>query len=206
MGNRLARSLADALGTSKVSRTNKAAGNERRSIPVQMWDGETPRAMQFARDWKYEIKPVDSDKKVLEKALEIGQEAVTANPTNAASTANLSAIYQKLGDISLEMGDTAAARHYYDDDLKMLEAFVAADPTNAEMQATLAGNYGNRGYIEQREEQYLTAIEWYEKGIALLRKLNVAGNLSAQRMKWIDNLEKNLADCKAQLRKPKEAE
>ena len=104
------------------------------------------------------------------------------------------------------MGDAAAARHYYDEDLKLLEAFVAADPTNAEMQATLAGNYGNRGYIEQRDEQYLTAIEWYEKGIALLRKMNVAGNLSAEHKPWIANLEKYVADCKAQLRKPNEAE
>lgn len=69
-----------------------------------------------------------------------------------------------LGNISVQSGDLAAARRYYEIGMKAAEKLAAADPTSAEAKRDLWVSRNKLGDV-------VAAIEWHEKSLPITRKL-----------------------------------
>ena len=61
-----------------------------------------------------------------------------ADPLSAQGKRDLSISYNKLGDASLELGDTTAAKQYFEKFLKLSEQLAAAEPLSARAKRDLS--------------------------------------------------------------------
>jgi serine/threonine protein kinase len=132
------------------------------------------------------------------KAQSIAQSAMT-DPKNAQAQRDLSVSFNKLGDVTLQLGRTDEAMEFYRQDLDMSRRLADADPKNAEAQRDLQVSYYKFGTVEQKMESYRAAIDWYEKGLAVAAKFEKPEYLANE----VRILKKLIGDCKANLPPPK---
>jgi len=104
-----------------------------------------------------------------------------ADPTNAEMQRNLSVSFNKLGDVSVESGDlAAAARVYFADGLTIAKQLAQADPTNAEMQRDLWVSFNKLGDVSVESGNLAAARVYFADGLTIAKQLAQADPTNAQ--------------------------
>jgi tetratricopeptide (TPR) repeat protein len=123
-----------------------------------------------------------------------------ADPRDAQAQRDLSVSFNKLGDVSFQTGDAAAALQFYSDGLEISKKLAAADPSNTEAQTDLFVSNWRLGKLEQERTRYAEAIAWFRKGLEVLRPLHDAGKLQGQFKDALAIVEKDVAACELLLK------
>ena len=79
-----------------------------------------------------------------EKSLDISRRLAKADPSDIRSQRTLSISYEKLGDLSLQIGVVPNAVNYYQKCHEIRMHLVKVDPTDTQAQRDLAFSFGKR--------------------------------------------------------------
>ncbi|MDX1966252.1 MAG: tetratricopeptide repeat protein, partial [Planctomycetaceae bacterium] len=86
----------------------------------------------------------------------------------------------KLGDVTLQSGDTQAAFGFYQQSHEILVKLAAADPTAAQAQRDLSVSYEKLGDVTLQSGDTQAALRYYQQGLDIRQKLAVADPTAAQ--------------------------
>jgi tetratricopeptide (TPR) repeat protein len=104
-----------------------------------------------------------------------------AEPDRADYLRDLSVSYNKMGDLMGSLGAGDEARQFYQKALEIAERLVRQEPDRADYQADLVASLGRVGTRES-----------LERALAILRRLEGQGKLTAQQAGWIGIIEQAL--------------
>jgi tetratricopeptide (TPR) repeat protein len=118
-----------------------------------------------------------------QQALEIRQELAAADPRDVQAQRDLSVSYNKLGDVQLQLGDTAQALASYQQGLEISQELAAADPRDAQAQRDLSVSHNKLGDAYLQLGDTARALTSYQQGLEIRQKLAATdpGNADAQR-------------------------
>ncbi len=111
------------------------------------------------------------------------------DPNNAEWQRDLSVSYNKIGDISAARGDRDGALKAYKDGLDIAKQLAARDPANVVWQTDLvvsAWKLAEAGAKDKR--QHLAS------GLAILKRLDAEGKLTADQKEWIAMFEEAMQE------------
>jgi serine/threonine-protein kinase len=132
------------------------------------------------------------------KALEYFQQLTTDDPT-PVNRANEAMMYERLGGVSRQLGQFPKAREYYREALRQEEELAATDPANVRNQAQVAASFGNLGETEMKAYAYAQAADYFERGLAILQRLETEGKLKDKPIyqNWLRTFAKRIPVCRA---------
>ncbi len=106
-----------------------------------------------------------------------------ADPKNAGAQRDLSVSFIKLGDVTLQQGQTQESLDFYRKSLDVRQKLADADPKNAGAQRDLFASFNNLGEVTLQLGQTLEARAFYRKSLDMAQKLADAdpNNAQAQR-------------------------
>ena len=84
-------------------------------------------------------------------------------------------MYYKLGYVSLQQGDLAAARRFYEQSLETRQRLAKADPSNAQAQQDVVASHFLLGTVYEAEKQFAQASDEFRKALAIVEQLLAAG-------------------------------
>ena len=119
-----------------------------------------------------------------ERGQALVQALAARDPSNAEWQRDLSVSYNKISDISAARGDSDGALIAYKDGLGIRKALAARDPSNVVWQTDLvvsAAKLASAGAPE--------AARHLAEGLAILKRLNAEGRLTADQEGWIAPFE-----------------
>jgi tetratricopeptide (TPR) repeat protein len=108
------------------------------------------------------------------KGLRLAEALAAADPKNVSERQKLLGYYLHLGEVSLTLDDRPAAWDYSRKCLELAEA-LAADRGNAQAQFALAMACRLQGDLEGQAFEYPKTLLWYERSLAILRRLEAEG-------------------------------
>jgi tetratricopeptide (TPR) repeat protein len=109
-------------------------------------------------------------KRQYEKAHELANQLVAAEPQNAQGQRDLSVSHDKLGDVQMRLGGSKAALAAYQQGLLIRERLARADPQNAQAQRDLLVSYYKLGNVEQQVGEFAKAVEWYTRAVDIPKR------------------------------------
>src|SRR5262249_51165782 len=109
----------------------------------------------------------------------------------------LAVAYFKLGEAYQRMSDVPSALKYYEKARNRLEKLSDADPTNIQAKAELAAANARSGRVGMQGRNFARAAEYFERGVAILKKLESQGKIKDQPQycTWLRLQQKDLAIC-----------
>jgi serine/threonine protein kinase/tetratricopeptide (TPR) repeat protein len=115
-----------------------------------------------------------------ETALELARQVAEAHPDSREAQRDVAVAHNKLGDVSLRLGDTRAALEAYRAGLAVSRRLADADPASAEAQRDLAVSHDRLGDVYLRLGDSQAARDAYRDGLAVSQRLADAGTATAQ--------------------------
>jgi tetratricopeptide (TPR) repeat protein len=145
----------------------------------------------FLREWA-------SARDYYRKGLRLAEALAAADPKNVSERQKLPGYYLHLGEVSLKLDDRPAAWDYSRKGLELAEAF-AADRSNAQAQLTLAMACHLQGELEVQAFEYPKALLWYERSLAILRRMEAEGTHKVEPhfAERVENVRQAIAYCLA---------
>jgi serine/threonine protein kinase/predicted negative regulator of RcsB-dependent stress response len=122
-----------------------------------------------------------------EIALEIATRLVNADPEIVAVQHDVANCYQRLGDVSLQMGDTRAAGAAFQRFLQRSERLALFDPDGLVGQSALAIAYQRLGDIQMRIGKSKLALGYYRQSLQVTERLASAGHDGVQVQRELAN-------------------
>ncbi len=117
-----------------------------------------------------------------------------AAPENADYARDLSISFNKLGDLSRALGDTAAARRYYEDALAVRRRLAEAAPDSADYARDLSISNERLGDLSRALGDTAAARRYYEDALAVRRRLAEAAPDSADYARDLSISNERLGD------------
>jgi serine/threonine-protein kinase len=119
-------------------------------------------------------------KKQYERAQELAQQLVDADPQSTEAQRDLSISYVNLGDTQMQLGDSKAALASYQQGLALRERLTRADPQSAVAQRDLSVSYHRLGNVQLQLGDSKAALTAYQQSVALAERLARADLQNAQ--------------------------
>jgi tetratricopeptide (TPR) repeat protein len=118
-----------------------------------------------------------------DRARQITQELLVANPGDALWQRDLWFSYNKVGDVQQAQGDLPEALKTYQASLAIAERLAKADPGNADGQRDLSSSYERIGVVQLAQGNLAEAITSFQTILAIVERLAKAdpGNAGWQR-------------------------
>ncbi|MEU0886222.1 CHAT domain-containing protein [Lentzea sp. NPDC005914] len=115
--------------------------------------------------------------------LAISERLAATDSSNANYQRNLSNSHERLGSLTVAMGDIATAREHYQTGLDIVERLAAADPGNALYQQDLTISHNHLGDVAVAMGDIATARERFQAALDITERLAAAdpGNAAYQR-------------------------
>jgi serine/threonine protein kinase/tetratricopeptide (TPR) repeat protein len=136
-----------------------------------------------------------------EQCLKLSKELNVADPQDAQTQRDLALAYMNLADVKRRTKDIPAARGYAAEALRLFEELRAADPQSVVARLDLSSLCGICGLVEMAAEEFAAAAAWFERGVALLRELDVTGKLIGEPATTkLAYHQQALAECQAAIR------
>jgi tetratricopeptide (TPR) repeat protein len=134
-----------------------------------------------------------------EKAREAFEGLAEAYPGDTQLRRDCATAYLKLGVIHHQLGEPAKARAYRLKALDVFERVAGAAPDSVPAQADLANCCGLCGLAERQAKDFAQAARHFERGIAVLRPLDLKGKLKElpQLQRALHDHQRQLEFCKA---------
>jgi serine/threonine protein kinase len=156
--------------------------------------GKLGEAAENLNDWR-------EARAQFEMVFELTNKLLEVDPNDAQARRDRAAAHLRLGRLGSRQGDMRYAREQF---LMGLEDFekVAADPDNVPAQVELAAILGHCGNAEKDSRNFARAAEHYQRGVAILAKLESQGKLADQPVLqgWLRDQQGTLAFCQEVLR------
>ena len=103
------------------------------------------------------------------RALNIAESLFAANPENAQSQSDLANAREKIGEVQLQIGDTAAALKFYHDALQIRETLVSAAPDDHLRQIDLCRCMTSIGHAEKESGDRIAAMKSYQRAMQIIQ-------------------------------------
>jgi serine/threonine protein kinase/tetratricopeptide (TPR) repeat protein len=134
-----------------------------------------------------------------DKARQRFEDLAKAYPDDVRLRRDRAFAYQMLDMIHMKLGDRQAARDHRQEALTELEALAHDDPENLLAQVDLAAGLARSGGAELVAKDLARAAGYFERGIAILRRLDAKGKLQTQPLvkEGLRDQEQRLAFCRA---------
>ena len=126
---------------------------------------------------------VASQDRAARKELAIADRLAKADARNAGWQRDLSAAYDRVGDVRVAQGNLAAALASYKDGLAILDGLAKTNPGNADWQRDLSVLYNKVGDVLQAQGNLAERLKSYQDGLDIVGRLARAdpGNAGWQR-------------------------
>jgi tetratricopeptide (TPR) repeat protein len=121
--------------------------------------------------------------------LEIRKQLAARDPSNAEWQRDLSVSYNRVGDISAARGDRDGALKAYLDGLEIAKRLAARDPSNVVWQTDLVVSAWKLASAGAED-----AVRNLADGLAILKRLDGKGRLTADQKQWIGAFEAALEE------------
>jgi tetratricopeptide (TPR) repeat protein len=117
------------------------------------------------------------------RAFAIGQRLAESNPGDVEAQRSLSVCYDRLGDVTVQLGQTADALKYYQDGLEISRKLTESNPGDAQAQRGLAVSHNKLGNVTLQLGRTADALKYYQDGLEIRTKLAESnpGDAQAQR-------------------------
>ncbi len=126
----------------------------------------------------------DGALKAYEDGLDIRKRLAARDPNNVEWQRDLSVSTNKIGDIRAARGDRDGALKAYEDGLDIRKRLAARDPNNVEWQTDLVVSaWKLMGAGAENRRRHLA------EGLAILKRLDAEGKLTADQKEWIGAFE-----------------
>ncbi len=137
-------------------------------------------------------------------AVDVGERLARESPGDAQTQQDVSVSYNKLGDVTLQLGQAEQALGYYRQGLEIAERLARESPGDAQAQRDVMVSRYKLGGVLHELGKYAEEIVEYRAGIAILDRMIARGQNreSAANEKGI--LEGLVAECERLLRERKE--
>jgi tetratricopeptide (TPR) repeat protein len=121
-----------------------------------------------------------------------------ADPTNAALGREVAACHELIAAASVELHDLSTARDAFGQMAAVVESYARADSPNLPDRFDLANTYIACGNLERLDHRVEEAMAWYDKALAILRRLRAEGKLARfpAEADRLDKLEKNAGESR----------
>jgi tetratricopeptide (TPR) repeat protein len=106
-----------------------------------------------------------------DKARQIMADLLTGNPDSTGYQRDLSASYEKIGDVQKAQGDLAGALKSYRDSLAIDDRLAKSDPSNSGWQRDLATPYQEIGDVQKAQGDLAGALKSYRDSLAIIDRL-----------------------------------
>lgn len=133
------------------------------------------------------------------RANEIGKTLAATNPTHVATQINLSVSYQKLGEVSLMMGQVSEALAFYHQSLDIGKSVASANPTDAQAQRDLRLLYDRLGKVSLQMGQVTEALAFYQQSVDIRKSLAAVDPTDAQAQRYLIFSHVNVGETHRQL-------
>jgi len=124
-------------------------------------------------------------RKSFNDSLAIIERLATSDPGNALWQRDLSASYDRVGDVQKAQGDLAGALKSYSDGLVIAEGLAKSDPGNAKWQRDLAMSFGELASVHRQSGDRAKALDALRQGQAIMSRLT---KLSPDNAQWKQDL------------------
>ena len=121
------------------------------------------------------------------KAIDLTKQFVDTNPPDASSQRDLTVGYVKLGDVELQMGQTAKAKEYYELGLAIAKRLADSEPIDPHARHPMSLHdddlsvlYTSLGDVSRRMGESVKAVEYYE--LSLDHDKRLAGAQGSRRL------------------------
>jgi serine/threonine protein kinase len=104
----------------------------------------------------------------------LGLEEIERSTAGGAANLSQAVAYQKLGDIYRVLGETPAARQYYDRSLAIAGKLLADDPDDLAIQAVLYQAHMGRGLVDIRSNRLDDAKQGLHQAVAMAESIAAA--------------------------------
>jgi tetratricopeptide (TPR) repeat protein len=131
-----------------------------------------------------------------EAGLTMIQALVAQDPTNTGFQRDLSVSQDKLGDIRLQLGETAAALGHYEAGLTIRQALVTQDPANTEFQRDLWVSYSKLAVTHEANKNYTAALRYMTLVHEQLDRMRNGGVLAEDDIQFIESTEAEIERLK----------
>jgi tetratricopeptide (TPR) repeat protein len=129
-------------------------------------------------------------------SLMIREKLVASDENNKDWQRDLSVIYDKVADILRMQGERVQALVEYKKSLAIREKLAASDPQNVQWQTDLVVSYAR---LADTVEMPSLKIDWLNRAMVILQKLDQNGLLTADQQGWIGHIGKALAVVRAKM-------
>ena len=99
------------------------------------------------------------------------QRLLKAEPDAPRSRRDLSASYERIGDVQRAQGDPLSALSSYKQGLEIAQKLAARDPTNTERQRDLSVSHEKIGNVQSAQSDLKAALSSYQKGLEIRENL-----------------------------------
>ncbi len=106
-----------------------------------------------------------------QKAYEMAKAFSEANPDDFQARRELTISYERLGNVSLQTGQTAKALEYYQKSLEMREELARSRPSDSRDQRDFQVSYNKIGDVLFQTGQTARALDYYQKGLGVSEAL-----------------------------------
>ena len=96
-----------------------------------------------------------------------GRRVQRSGPGNAGWQRDLSASYDKVGDVQQAQGDLVGALKSYQDGLAIMDRLAKSDPGNAGWQRDLSLSFANIGIVQMAQGNLAGALKSFSDGLAI---------------------------------------
>jgi len=134
-----------------------------------------------------------------ENALRLDEELARVDPENRNARRNVSIDYDRLGDLQMQLGDTAQAQGYYEKALAVAEELVKLDPANTEFRRDVSVSYNRLGDLQMQLGDTAKAQECFEKSLAIREELVKLDPAKTEFRRDVSISYDNLGDLQMQL-------
>ncbi|HZZ79845.1 MAG TPA: tetratricopeptide repeat protein [Gemmataceae bacterium] len=115
-----------------------------------------------------------------EMAHDIFKQALSSNPHSARAKRELSASFERLGQVSIQRGDLEAAQRYFEQCLKISQELADADPHSVEVKRDLSICFNKLGEVSIERGDLAAAQRHFEQCLKISQELADAHPHSAQ--------------------------
>ena len=119
---------------------------------------------------RVDLKPILA-REQYQKAYEIAKAFSESNPDNFQARRQLTVSYQRLGNVSLQTGQTATALEYYHKSLSAREELARSNTNDPQAQLDFQVLNNKIGDVLFQTGQTARALEYYQKGLGVVEAL-----------------------------------
>jgi len=149
--------------------------------------------------------PLQAARDLYERAFDIAKALAAADPTDAKAQRDLSISYDKLGTVSLRMGQVQEALSLYQQSLDIRKTLAAADPSDAAVQRDLSVSYNRLGDVSLQVGQVQEALAFYQQSFDICKTLAAADPSDAEAQRGLLISYDKLGDASLQVGQVQEA-